>query len=77
MVEMKNLGSTGFHITPIGFGTWALGGGDWAFGWGDQDEAESVAAIRKAVDLGINWIDTAAVYGLGRAVSLEPRLLST
>ncbi len=75
MVETRNLGSTGFHITPIGFGTWALGGGDWAFGWGEQDDAESIAAIRRAVDLGINWIDTAAVYGLGRAEEVVSKAL--
>jgi aryl-alcohol dehydrogenase-like predicted oxidoreductase len=75
MVETKELGSTGFHLTPIGFGTWALGGGDWAFGWGEQDDAESIAAIRRAVDSGINWIDTAAVYGLGRAEEVISKAL--
>jgi aryl-alcohol dehydrogenase-like predicted oxidoreductase len=55
------------HITPIGFGAWAVGGGDWAVGWGSQDDAASIAAIQCAVERGINWIDTAAVYGLGHS----------
>ncbi len=54
----------GYHITRVGFGAWAIGGPDWAVGWGHQDDRDSIAAIRHAVDLGINWIDTAAVYGL-------------
>jgi aryl-alcohol dehydrogenase-like predicted oxidoreductase len=61
------LGRTGMHLTRVGFGAWATGGGDWAFAWGNQDDAASVAAIRHAVDSGINWIDTAAVYGLGHS----------
>jgi len=52
-------------ITPIGFGSWALGGGGWKFGWGPQDDRESIAAIRRALDLGVNWIDTAVAYGWG------------
>src|SRR4051794_30831535 len=58
---------TGMQITRVGFGAWALGGGDWAVGWGGQEDAASVAAIRHAVTRGVNWIDTAAVYGLGRS----------
>jgi len=54
-------------LTPIGFGSWALGGGDWAMSWGAQDDNASIAAIHKAIDLGINWIDTAPVYGLGHS----------
>ena len=61
------LGRTGMHLTRIGFGAWAIGGGDWAFAWGNQDDDSSVAAIRHAVESGINWIDTAAVYGLGHS----------
>jgi aryl-alcohol dehydrogenase-like predicted oxidoreductase len=61
------LGRTGMHLTRVGFGAWAIGGGDWAFAWGDQDDDASVAAIRHAVESGINWIDTAAVYGLGHS----------
>jgi aryl-alcohol dehydrogenase-like predicted oxidoreductase len=61
------LGWTGMHLTRVGFGAWALGGGGWAYAWGGQDDAASVAAIRHAVESGINWIDTAAVYGLGHS----------
>ena len=66
-MEKRQLGATDLHITPIGFGAWAIGGPDYAFGWGPQDDADSVAAIHRAIDAGINWIDTAAVYGLGRS----------
>jgi aryl-alcohol dehydrogenase-like predicted oxidoreductase len=61
------LGWTGMHLTRVGFGAWAIGGGDWAFAWGNQDDDASIAAIRHAVQSGINWIDTAAVYGLGHS----------
>ena len=61
------LGWTGMHLTRVGFGAWAIGGGDWAYAWGDQDDAASIAAIRHAVESGVNWIDTAAVYGLGHS----------
>jgi len=61
------LGRTGMRLTRVGFGAWAIGGGDWAFAWGNQDDAASVTAIRHAVESGINWIDTAAVYGLGHS----------
>jgi aryl-alcohol dehydrogenase-like predicted oxidoreductase len=61
------LGWTGMHLTRVGFGAWAIGGGDWAYAWGNQDDTASVAAIRYAVESGINWIDTAAVYGLGHS----------
>jgi len=63
----RQLGNSDLHITSIGFGAWAIGGGGWAFGWGSQDDTDSIAAIREAIDLGINWIDTAAVYGLGHS----------
>jgi aryl-alcohol dehydrogenase-like predicted oxidoreductase len=63
----RRLGRTDMNITPIGFGAWAVGGGDWAVGWGSQDDAASIAAIQCAVERGINWIDTAAVYGLGHS----------
>jgi len=59
------LGSTDMQLTRVGFGAWAIGGGGWAYAWGDQDDTESITAIRSAVESGINWIDTAAVYGLG------------
>ena len=61
------LGSTGLEITRVGFGAWAIGGGGWEFGWGPQADDESIAAIHRAVDLGVNWIDTAAAYGFGRS----------
>lgn len=63
----RRLGRTDMDITRVGFGAWAIGGAGWAFGWGSQDDRESVAAIRHAIDRGINWIDTAAVYGLGHS----------
>lgn len=66
-MKTRQFGNTDMQITPIGLGTWALGGGNWAFGWGEQDDTNSVAAIKRAIDLGINWIDTAPAYGLGHA----------
>ena len=71
----RPLGSSGFHITTVGFGSWAIGGGGWAFSWGPQDDDESVATMRHAVELGVNWIDTAAVYGLGHSEEVVGRLL--
>lgn len=63
----RRLGRTDMSITPVGLGAWAIGGGDWAVGWGNQDDKESIAAIRHAIERGINWIDTAAIYGLGHS----------
>jgi aryl-alcohol dehydrogenase-like predicted oxidoreductase len=60
-------GKTGMNITRVGFGSWAIGGGDWAVGWGDQEDKDSIQAIQHAVSCGVNWIDTAAIYGLGRS----------
>lgn len=71
----RPLGSSGLEIAAVGFGAWAIGGGGWAFGWGPQDDASSLAAMRHALGLGINWIDTAAVYGLGHSEELVGRLL--
>jgi aryl-alcohol dehydrogenase-like predicted oxidoreductase len=71
----KRLGTTDMEITRVGFGAWAIGGGGWAFGWGPQDDDESIAAIRHAIDQGINWIDTAAVYGLGHSEEVVARAL--
>ena len=71
----RPLGSSGFHITTVGFGSWAIGGGGWAFSWGPQDDAESIATMRHALELGINWIDTAAVYGLGHSEEVVGKLL--
>ncbi len=74
-MQTRQLGNSDLHITPIGFGAWAIGGGGWAFAWGTQDDAESVATIREAIDLGINWIDTAAVYGLGHSEEVVAKAL--
>ncbi len=63
------------YLTAIGFGAWAIGGGDWEYAWGAQDDSDSVAAIQRALDLGINWIDTAAVYGLGHSEEVVARAL--
>jgi aryl-alcohol dehydrogenase-like predicted oxidoreductase len=71
----RSLGTSGLKITTIGFGAWAIGGGGWSFGWGPQDDAASLAAMRHALELGINWIDTAAVYGLGHSEEVVGRLL--
>src|SRR5438093_6347245 len=69
------LGTTGMRITRVGFGAWAIGGGGWTFAWGNQDDADSIAAIRHAVERGITWIDTAAVYGLGHSEEIVARAL--
>src|SRR3989441_7042587 len=69
------LGTTEMRITRVGFGAWAIGGGGWSFAWGNQDDADSIAAIRHAVERGINWIDTAAVYGLGHSEEIVARAL--
>jgi aryl-alcohol dehydrogenase-like predicted oxidoreductase len=71
----RPLGTSGLEITTVGFGAWAIGGGGWAFSWGPQDDAASLAAMRRALELGINWIDTAAVYGLGHSEEVVGRLL--
>ena len=71
----RPLGTSGLDITTVGFGAWAIGGGGWAFGWGPQDDTASLAAMRHAVERGVNWIDTAAVYGLGHSEELVGRLL--
>jgi aryl-alcohol dehydrogenase-like predicted oxidoreductase len=75
-MQTRQLGNSDLEITPLGFGAWAIGGGDWAFGWGAQDDRDSVAAIREALDLGINWIDTAPVYGLGRSEEVVAKALA-
>ncbi|MDB4690170.1 aldo/keto reductase [Verrucomicrobia bacterium] len=66
-MKIRKLGYSDLHLTPIGLGTWAMGGGDWKFGWGDQDDAASIASVHEALDAGVNWIDTAAIYGHGHA----------
>jgi aryl-alcohol dehydrogenase-like predicted oxidoreductase len=74
-MNKKKLGNSGMELTPIGFGSWAIGGGDWQFSWGPQDDNDSIAAIHKALELGINWVDTAAVYGLGHSEEVVARAL--
>ncbi len=74
-LELRPFGETGMRITSIGFGAWAVGGNDWKFGWGAQDDDASIGAIRKALDLGINWIDTAAAYGFGHSEEVVARAL--
>ena len=71
----RPLGSTGMAITPVGLGAWAMGGAGWAFGWGPQDDGQSVATIHRAVDFGVNWIDTAAAYGLGHSETVVRKAL--
>src|SRR5437588_12811925 len=74
-MQTRQLGTTDMHITIIGFGSWAVGGGNWVGGWGSQDDKDSIAAIHKALDLGINWIDTAAAYGLGHSEEVVARAI--
>ena len=71
----RRLGTTDLEITTVGFGAWAIGGGGWAYGWGPQDDAGSIAAIVRAVRHGVNWIDTAAIYGLGHSEEVVGRAL--
>ena len=74
-METRKLGNSDIKITPVGFAAWALGGGGWEFAWGPQDDADSIAAIHRALELGVNWIDTAAVYGLGHSEEIVARAL--
>ena len=73
--DLRQLGNSDLHLTPIGFGAWAIGGGNWEFAWGPQDDNESISAIRRALELGINWIDTAAIYGLGHSEEVVAKAL--
>src|SRR5579863_5744048 len=72
----RRLGAAGFDLTTVGFGAWATGGGGWSFGWGPQDDAASIAAIRHAVESGVNWVDTAAIYGLGHSEEVVAQALA-
>src|SRR5437764_15201763 len=74
-MNTKRLGNSDLDVTPVGFGAWAVGGGGWEFAWGGQDDADSIAAIHAALDRGVNWIDTAAVYGLGHSEEVVARAL--
>jgi len=75
--DLRTLGNSDLQLTPIGFGAWAIGGGNWEFAWGPQDDNESIAAIHRALDLDINWIDTAAIYGLGHSEEIVACALKT
>jgi aryl-alcohol dehydrogenase-like predicted oxidoreductase len=76
-MKTKRLGNSDLHITPIGFGAWAIGGSGWEFGWGDQDDKASIAAIHRALELGVNWIDTAAAYGMGHSEEVVAAALNS
>ncbi len=75
-METRKLGNSDLVITRVGYGAWAIGGGGWQFGWGPQKDDESIAAIHRSLELGVNWIDTAAVYGLGHSEEIVARALS-
>jgi aryl-alcohol dehydrogenase-like predicted oxidoreductase len=74
-METRKLGNSDIKITPVGFGAWAIGGSGWEFAWGPQDDGDSIAAIHRALELGVNWIDTAAVYGMGHSEEIVARAL--
>ncbi|HPQ41110.1 MAG TPA: aldo/keto reductase [bacterium] len=75
-MKTRQLGKTDLHLTEIGLGTWAIGGADWQFGWGPQDDRDSIRTIHEALDLGINWIDTAPAYGLGHSEEIVGRVIA-
>jgi len=75
-LETRTLGNSDLEITVLGYGAWAIGGGGWEFGWGPQDDRDSIGAIHEALDAGVNWIDTAAIYGLGRSEEVVAQALS-
>src|SRR5229473_1590672 len=74
-MQTRKLGNSDLHITPVGYGAWAIGGSGWQFAWGSQDDNDSIAAIHRTLELGVNWIDTAAVYGLGHSEEVVGRAL--
>src|SRR4030088_827537 len=74
-MQTRTLGNSDMCITPVGYGAWAIGGSGWQVGWGSQDDNDSIAAIHRALELGVNWIDTAAVYGLGHSEEVVARAL--
>lgn len=76
-MKTRKLGNSDLHITPVGYGAWAIGGSGWQFAWGSQDDNDSIAAIHRALELGVNWIDTAAVYGLGHSEEVVARALKS
>src|SRR4051812_33465538 len=74
-MQTRQLGNSDLRITPLGIGAWAMGGSGWAFSWGEQDDNDSISAIHAALDKGLNWIDTAAVYGLGHSEEVVAKAL--
>ncbi len=74
-MQMRRLANSDMHISSVGYGAWAIGGSGWQFGWGSQDDSDSIAAIHRSLELGVNWIDTAAVYGLGHSEEVVARAL--
>jgi aryl-alcohol dehydrogenase-like predicted oxidoreductase len=76
-MHTQKLGNSDLYITPVGFGAWAIGGSGWEFAWGPQEDADSIAAIHRALELGVNWIDTAAAYGMGHSEEVVARALAT
>jgi len=76
-MQLRTLGNSDLKITPVGYGAWAIGGTGWQFAWGPQDDNDSIAAIHRALELGVNWIDTAAVYGLGHSEEVVGRALKS
>ena len=74
-MELRKLGNSDLQLTPVGFGAWAIGGSGWEFAWGQQEDADSIAAILRALELGVNWIDTAAVYGTGHSEEIVAQAL--
>ena len=76
-MQTRKLGNSNLNITPVGYGAWAVGGSGWQFAWGSQDDSDSIAAIHRALELGVNWIDTAAVYGLGHSEEVVGRALKS
>lgn len=74
-MQTRQLGQSDLNISPLGFGTWASGGGNWEYGWGAQDDNDTIRAIATAAHAGVNWIDTAAAYGLGHAETVVGRAL--
>jgi aryl-alcohol dehydrogenase-like predicted oxidoreductase len=76
-MQTRTLGNSDLNLTPVGYGAWAVGGSGWQFAWGSQDDNDSIAAIHRSLELGVNWIDTAAVYGLGHSEEVVARALKT
>jgi aryl-alcohol dehydrogenase-like predicted oxidoreductase len=76
-MQTRTLGNSDLNITPVGYGAWAIGGSGWQFAWGSQDDNDSIAAIHRSLELGVNWIDTAAVYGLGHSEEVVAKALKS